>query len=213
LNYNEKGIGGSMRKLKLASVVLLGVFSLGALSAQAGILGRSYVEGTFQYTKVDKDEMNSLPSGIDDHFELYGLCARLGGIENMDVVGGFGVGSWDGNDLTQASAGIQPYWKPDRGSYKVFADAEILYTQVEDDFDNEDSDTGYTVGVGSELCASKQLSVIGMVSYFDVADDDDISFSGLVNFWVTDWLLVNGGASYAVDSKAISLGLGVGIGF
>ncbi len=199
-----------MKNTKLmVGVVLLGGLFLGTTEALGEIIGRSYAEADYNYVKLGE-----APSGVDDNIDMFGLGLRLGGKEHMDAVAEFSVGSWEGSDIWQASAGLQPYWKPEDGFYTVFADLRIVYGEIEDDaLGSSESDTGFSAGIGSELSATDSLSFIGQVEYIDVLDSDDIEVSGSINFWVTDWLLFNAGLGYAVDSEDVTANLGIGLGF
>ena len=189
-------------------LALLGVVALGATDAWAAKIGRSYVEADYNYVKLGE-----MPSNVDDDVDMFGLGLRLGGKKNMDAVAGFSVGSWEGADVWWASAGLQPYWKPENGFYSVFADVRIVYGEIEEDSGPSTDDTGFSAGIGSELSATDSLSFIGKVAYADIFDENDVTLSGSINFWATDWLLFDAGVGYAIDSEDVTVSLGVGVGF
>ena len=198
-----------MKNMKTVSVILLGVLSFAATSAVAEKFGRSYAEFGYEYSKL-----NEVPAGLDDDVNMFGLGVRLGGAEHMDAVAHLGFGRWEDFDLFEASAGVQPYFKPEDGFYKVFADFQVLYAEIEhDDSGFSESDVGFSAGAGSELSATDNLSFIGLVKYVDIFSDNDIEIAGSVNFWLTDWMFLDAGIGYAIDADVLSVGIGAGIGF
>ena len=197
--------------MKLKSFAMLALCSPIFMSqtTQGQTLGRSYVEGVYSQTML-----NDAPTGGDDTISLYGLGARLGGGEKMDFLAEFGVGSWEGLDLLEASAGVQPYFAPENNFYKILADLRVNYARAEDKDTGRATDViGYSVGAGAELTWEDILSFIAKVDYVRIASDDDINLSGQLNGWVTEWLLVHADLEYGLINKDTTLRLGVGVGF
>ncbi len=197
--------------MKLKSFAMLAICSPIFMSqtTPGQTLGRSYVEGVYSQTML-----NDAPKGVDDTIGLYGLGVRLGGCENMDFLAEFGVGSWEGLDLLETSAGVQPYFAPEDSFYKVLADLRVNYARAEDkDTGRAADEIGYSVGAGAELTWEDILSFIAKVDYIRIDSDDDINLSGQLNGWVTEWLLVHADLEYGLINKDTTLRLGVGVGF
>ena len=198
-----------MRYNKTATLILAGILTLGTGSAMAEIFGRSYVTAGYQNSKFTSQDIP-----FDDNLDMFATGFRLGGAEHLDAVAGFQMGSQDGSTLFMANAGLQPYWQPEEGFYKVFADVRFLYGQVDaSNSSNSEDEYGFYAGLGSELTIiEEKLSFIAKIAYENVFWDD-IEVSGALNYWATDWLLLDTSVTYALQEENPSFYLGAGVGF
>lgn len=195
-------------KINKGWLALLGVLVFSAGSTRGEIFKRSYVDGVYRNVKLSDNALG------DDQVDLFGAALRLGGKENMDFIAEVAKGKIEENDLLTATAGVQPYWEPEDGFYKVFGNALVKYDRIENkDLEVKESDFGFAVGVGSELSAGESLSFIGQLNYLNIHSSDDIEVSGSIHYWVTDWLLTGLGVDYAVDGEVTTIQARVGIGF
>ena len=203
-----------MKKSKIVSgVVLMGMCAFGTSVAQGGVLGRSYVDGGYQMVRLGSYD------GGDNVLDQGWLGVRLGGLENMDAVFSFSSGSLDGYAIRSLNAGFQPYYKPEEGIYKVFADVRVIYTDVTNDgSDYSESGVGVMGGIGSELdLIPDTLSILGEFAYIsesaNIKSEDDFKIMGSINYWPIKWLMLEAGMGYGTTTEDFTLTLGLGVGF
>jgi len=203
-----------MKKCKMISgLVLMGMCVLGVSVAQGGTIGRSYVDGGYQLVRLGSYD------GGDNVLDQGWMGVRLGGLENMDAVFSFAGGTLDGYTIRSLTAGFQPYFKPEEGIYKVFADVRVIYTDVTNDgSDYSESGVGVMGGIGSELdLIPDTLSILGEFAYIsesaNIKSEDDFKIMGSINYWATKWLMLEAGMGYGTTTEDFTLTLGLGVGF
>jgi hypothetical protein len=196
-----------MKNRKWIGLVLLGTFSLGALQVQGALLGKSYLGGMYEFTKV-----NDVPAGQDDGLSMFGVMARSAVLDYLDLVSTGAFGGTGDVDVSAVSFGAQPYLPLGGDKLKVFGDFQVLWGKM-DGLWASDDDFGYSAGGGAEFGLTDTLSVVGLASYHDLFNEDDITVSAAVVFWVTEKVMIEGGAGYAIDAEDISVNAGFAIGF
>ncbi len=196
-----------MNNKKLIGIALLGILSLGASQVQGAVLEKNYIGSTYGFTKLQ-----NMPAGQDDELHMFGVVARYGDLENLDIVGASSFGSLNGTDFIATSFGVQPYLPLGSDKLKVFGDFQILWGSLDNGFSSDD-DFGYSVGGGAELDLTETLSIAGLATYHDLFNEDDITVSAAVFFWITEKVMIEGGAGYALDREQLSVNAGVAIGF
>ena len=75
------------------------------------------------------------------------------------------------------------------------------------------SGQGYFAGGGTEFNLTDALSLIGLASYHELFNDDVIMVSAAVAFWMTETIMIEGGAGYTLDAEDLSFNVGVAISF
>ena len=196
-----------MKNGKIVGIALLGILSLGAAQVKGAVLEKNYVGGTYAFTKLQ-----NMPAGDDDGLHMFGVAGRYGDLEYLDLVGTSAFGSLNDIDFIAASFGVQPYFPLGGDKLKVFGDFRVLWGNIDGLLESDD-DFGYSAGGGAEFDLTEALSIIGLATYHDLFNEDDITVSAAVSFWITEMVMIEGGAGYALDEEQFSVNAGVAIGF
>jgi hypothetical protein len=206
-SIKNKQKGAPMKKVKIATITLTGILYLGVSQASGALLGTTYLGGEYEFTKL-----NDMPAGKDDGLNMYGVVARSAVLDYLDIVSTGAFGGTDDTDISAVSFGVQPYFPLSNDKLKILGDFQVLWEDIDGTFRSDD-DFGYSVGGGAEFDFSDKLSIMGVASYYDILDNDDITVSAIASFWITEQILVEGGAGYAIDAEDISVNLGLAFGF